>query len=166
MLNFPIHSPSTPAINNGAMWQMTAFSDKLRITSPQLHELNLQALRRFLMQESQADLQKAGRIRTFADAQRFFSEQSTSSIDKLTGYWQNVGNIALQTWGSARRSTGAVEAAAEPGESSTPINDATIETPTAINKPHEAGVQPSPLVEKLVASAAVDAAKPGSRRKQ
>jgi hypothetical protein len=159
MFSFPVHTQSAAATNIVSMPQMMAFADKVKTASAQLLELNLQAARR-LMEESQTELQKAMQVRTFADVQKLLSEQSTSSIEKLIGYWQNVGNIALETWGSPRRSVGMVEAITEPVEPSVPVSDAFMKAPAVIAKPHEADGQPSALVEKLVASVAVDAAKP------
>lgn len=163
MFSFPINTQSAAAPNNFAASQMMALSGKLKTASAQLNELNLQAARR-LMEESQADFLKAAQARTFTDAQKLFAEQSKASIEKVVGYWQNVGNIVLETWGSTRRSVGAVEAPTGATEPTVPINDAFMKAPAVITKPHEVDVQPSPLVEKLVASVSVDATKPRSQQ--
>ena len=158
MFSFPVNTCPAAVSNHVAMSQMTALSEKLRTASLQFKELNLQAIRR-LMEESRTQTQKAMQARTIAEAQKLVSEQSTSSIEKLTGYWQNVGNIALETWGSPRRLVGAVEAMTEPGGPSVPVNDAFMEAPAVITKAREAEKEPSPLPEKLVVSFDVNARK-------
>jgi hypothetical protein len=161
MFGFPINTRSDAASNSFAASQMLAFSGKLRTASAQFNELNLQAARR-LMEESRADFLKAAQAHTFTEAQRLFAEQSKASIEKVVGYWQNVGNIVLETWGSPRRSVGAVETSDEATEPTVPLNDAFMKAPAVLAKPHEVDIQPSPLVEKLVASVSVDATKPRS----
>lgn len=165
MFNFPFNTDA--AANRakfGSQVPFMAFANRMLHASLQLQELNRQALRR-LVEESTVDMQKALRIRSLADAQLLLGEQSKSSVEKITGYWQNVGNIALETWGSPRRVLGAVETARAAAEPAVPVAEAFVETPAVITKPHQAEVHPSPLVEKLVASVAVDPDKAGARNK-
>lgn len=165
MFSFPFNTNAATNPNNfGAQAPYMAFANRLVHASLQLQELNRQALRR-LVEESAVDMQKALRIRSLSDAQILLGEQSKSSIEKITGYWQNVGNIALETWGSPRRVLGAVETTRAAADPSVPVSEPFVETPAVITKPHENEVHPSPLVEKLVASVAVDPEKSGARSK-
>lgn len=165
MFNFPFSTDAAANRPNiGSQAPFTAFTSRMLHASLQLQELNRQALRR-LVEESALDMQKALRIRSLSDAQLLIGEQSKSTVEKITGYWQNVGNIALETWGSPRRVLGAVETTGAAAEPAVPVAEAFVETPAVITRPHEADVHPSPLVEKLVASVAVDPEKLGARTK-
>ena len=165
MFNFPFSTNAAANRTNlGSQAPFTAFTNRMLHASLQLQELNRQALRR-LVEESALDMQKALRIRSLSDVQLLIGEQSKSSVEKLTGYWQNVGNIALETWGSPRRVLGAVETTDAAAEPAVPVAEAFVETPAVITKPHETDVHPSLLVEKLVASVAVDPEKLGARSK-
>lgn len=165
MFMFPFNTASSaPRTSFGSQAPVMAFTGRLLNATLQLQELNRQAMRR-LVEESAVDLQKALQVRSLADAQILIGEQSKSSVEKITGYWQNVGNIALETWGSPRRVLGAVESSNTAEEPSVPVAEAFVETPAVITKPHEADVQPSPLIEKLVASVAVEPEKSGTRTK-
>jgi len=167
MFSFPFNTDTAVNRNNiPSPAPLLAFTNRLLNASLQLQELNRQALRR-LVEESALEMQKALQVRTLADAQLLVSEHSKSSVEKFTGYWQNVGNIALETWGSPRRVVGAVEASASvaAAEPAVPVAEAFVEKPAVITKPHETDVSPSPLVEKLVASVAVEPEKSGGRTK-
>lgn len=165
MFKFPFNTDGAANRNNfGSQAPFMAITSRLLHASLQLQELNRQALRR-LVEESAVDMQKALRVRSLTDAQVLLGEQSKSSVEKITGYWQNVGNIALETWGSPRRVFGAVETTDAAAEPAVPVAEAFVESPAVITKPHEAEVHASPLVEKLVASVAVDPEKLGARSK-
>jgi hypothetical protein len=169
MFSFPFNTDTAANRNNIASpAPFLAFTNRMLNASLQLQELNRQALRR-LVEESALEMQKALQVRTLADAQLLVSEHSKSSLEKFTGYWQNVGNITLETWGSPRRVVGAVEASvsapAIAAEPAVPVAEAFVEQPAVITKAHETDVHPSPLVEKLVASVAVDPEKAGGRTK-
>jgi len=165
MFNFPFNTDTAVNRNNlPSPAPFLAFTNRMFNASLQLQELNRQALRR-LVEESALEMQKALQVRSLADAQLLVSEHSKSSVEKFTGYWQNVGNIALETWGSPRRVLGAVEASVAAAEPAVPVAEAFVEKPAVITKPHETDVQPSPLVEKLVASVAVEPEKAGGRSK-
>lgn len=140
---------------------LKTLSERFFNTSLQLGELNRQAGRR-LMEESTADMQKALRIQSFAEAQSFIGEQSQVSVEKMRGYWQNVQHIAAGNWVGAQQ---AARHTGEPLEPERAAQDREAEKPSAEHHPgqHEVDVHPSPLVEKLVASVAVDTERSGTR---
>jgi hypothetical protein len=133
-------------------------------TTMQLGELNRQTGRR-LLEESAADMQKAFQLRSPADLQSFIGEQSQMSVEKMRGYWQNVQNIAAENWIEAQQvaASTVAPASAEPEQAGADTRTENASADSTHKPPHKVDVQPSPLVEKLVDSVAVDIDKPDAR---
>lgn len=172
MLNFPMGAGADLVRKNleTQLSLMTSMSGRLFNTSLQLGELNRQAGRR-LIEESADDMQKALQLRTLADVQSFVGEQTQMTVERMRGYWQNVQQITAQNL------TVGLPGAPDDGELVQPEHgvqagqdvqeqdeEDTQQASSAPGKhPHEVDVQPSPLVEKLVAAVAVEPAKTGAR---
>ena len=158
--------PAGDLVRKNVEIQLSLFktlSERVFNTSLQLGELNRQAGHR-LMEESAADLQKILRIQSLADAQSFVGEQSQVSVEKMRGYWQNVQHIAAENWIGAQQ-VSATEMAGESTEDDQTRQEGELKKSSVEHHPgqHEVDVHPSPLVEKLVASVAVDTDKSGAR---
>lgn len=174
MLNFPIGAGADLVRKNleTQLSLMTSMSGRLFNTSVQLGELNRQAGRR-LIEESADDMQKALQLRTLADVQSFVGEQTQMTVERMRGYWQNVQQITAQNLsvdlpGGAPDDAELVqpEHGVQAGQDvqEQPDDEDAQQAASAPGKhPHEVDVQPSPLVEKLVAAVAVEPVKTGAR---
>lgn len=161
-------SAGTALVRKGAQTQLSllmSLSGNLLHATMQLTELNQQATRR-LLEESAADMQRAMQLHTLSDVQSFVGEQSKMSVERVQGYWQNLQNIAAENVIGTQQvlassATSVVQGVApKQGREQKADNDEGQDEDASSSQqhkhPHEVDVQPSPLVEKLVASVAVE----------
>lgn len=156
MLSFPMDAGADLVRKNlqTQLSLLTKMSAGLLNTSMQLGELNRQAGQR-LIEESAVDMQKALQLRTLADLQSFVGEQTQMTMERMRGYWQNVQQITAENL--ALPAVAPDDHALAQPEHAQQEQSAAQDTAAASHKhPHEVDVQPSALVEKLVAAVAVD----------
>lgn len=152
MFVFPASTTSNLVQNNigSPVSFLMNLSKSFISASMQLTELNVQAGRK-LMEESTTALAKGMQLRTLADTQSFLAEQSKVTLERISGYTQNVQSIVTENVFSIDK-TGALQTALKPAQSDRE-NEGGARREAASHGQHEADPHPSALVEKLVASA-------------
>jgi hypothetical protein len=153
MFLFPVNTVSE-LVRNNIEAQLTLVLNMSRNclgASTQLGKLNVQAGRK-LMEESSAALKNGLELRTLADTQTFFAQQSQATVDRLRGYALNVQNITTGTWIDPDKPDVTIPAE-QPAQAGNQ-EDHSVRHDAAATGQHETGHRPSPLVEKLVASVA------------
>jgi hypothetical protein len=158
MFAFPVGAASN-LVRNNIQSQVSIFLNLYKSfanTSMQLGELNVQATRK-LMEESTSALSKCMQLRTLADTQSFFTEQSQVTIDRICGYALNVQNIVTENALDLGMPHGASAAqrSVRPGDT----HKRPAQKDAASHGQHEIDQPPSALAGKLGASVVSDSNK-------
>lgn len=156
MFAFPTIPSSDFLRTNIATQTSTAskLAERLFDTSLQYFTLNTQALYK-LMEESTSAAVKSMQLKTVPDIQAFIAEQSQLSIERISGYSLNAQKIITDGW-SGIASTSATSPAAQHVQPAATQQDATDQAAAPQTGAHEVDVQPSALVEKMIAKVAPD----------
>jgi hypothetical protein len=155
MFSFPASTASNLVRNNigSQVSFLLNLSKSFVNASMQLGELNVQAGCK-LMEESSTALTKGMQLRTLADTQSFLVEQSQVTVERISGYTQNVQNIVTTNMFNIGKS-GGFPAASQPTQTEHE-NESASRQEAVPHGQHETDPHPSALVEKLVASAVND----------
>jgi hypothetical protein len=156
MFSFPVNTASNLIRDNIASQVSFLLNQSKSFVnaSMQLGELNVQAGCK-LMEESTTALAKGMQLRTLADTQSFLAEQSQVTVDRISGYAQNVQNIVTMNMFNNTGKSGGFPAASQPTRTEHE-NERASPQEAVPHGQHETDPHPSALVEKLVASAVND----------
>jgi hypothetical protein len=156
MFSFPVNTASNLIRDNigSQVSFLLNLSKSFVNASMQLGELNVQAGSK-LMEESTTAMTKGMQLRTLVDTQLFLAEQSQVTVERISGYTQNVQNIVTMNMFSIGNKSGGFPAASQPTRTEH-ANESASRQETAPHGQHETDPHPSALVEKLVASAVND----------